>query len=155
MGSKGACLLSGGIDSAVTAAIARARGHDLYALSVTYHQRHHPFRLFLRFLESMKGLGTAEAGSLCEAVLRTEVASSNRRALQGIAMVLGGLVVAGAAIALSRWPDPWVRFLHMPVLLGGLLILTPWGLARLVRAVASLVRVRGLASTCKRASTLP
>src|SRR5208283_3618022 len=34
-------LLSGGLDSATTAAIARHEGYDLYALSVDYGQRHH------------------------------------------------------------------------------------------------------------------
>jgi 7-cyano-7-deazaguanine synthase len=33
-------LLSGGLDSATTAAIARAEGFDLYALSLDYGQRH-------------------------------------------------------------------------------------------------------------------
>src|SRR5882757_6987286 len=33
-------LLSGGLDSATTAAIARAEGFDLFALSVDYGQRH-------------------------------------------------------------------------------------------------------------------
>ena len=34
-------LLSGGLDSATTAAIARQEGYSLYALSVDYGQRHH------------------------------------------------------------------------------------------------------------------
>ncbi len=34
------CLLSGGLDSATAAAIARARGFDVYALSFDYGQRH-------------------------------------------------------------------------------------------------------------------
>ena len=34
-------LLSGGLDSATTAAIARREGYELYALSVDYGQRHH------------------------------------------------------------------------------------------------------------------
>ena len=34
-------LLSGGLDSATTAAIARHEGYELYALSVDYGQRHH------------------------------------------------------------------------------------------------------------------
>ena len=34
-------LLSGGLDSATTAAIARQEGYQLFALSVDYGQRHH------------------------------------------------------------------------------------------------------------------
>jgi 7-cyano-7-deazaguanine synthase len=37
---KAVVLLSGGLDSATTAAIARHEGYDLYALSVDYGQRH-------------------------------------------------------------------------------------------------------------------
>jgi len=37
---KAVVLLSGGLDSATTAAIARSEGYDLYALSVDYGQRH-------------------------------------------------------------------------------------------------------------------
>ena len=33
-------LLSGGLDSMVTAAIARERGHSLHALTIDYGQRH-------------------------------------------------------------------------------------------------------------------
>ena len=42
MGNKAVVLLSGGIDSAVTAAIARAEGFEVHALSVHYGQRHDP-----------------------------------------------------------------------------------------------------------------
>jgi 7-cyano-7-deazaguanine synthase len=38
--AKAVVLLSGGIDSAITAAIAREQGFSLYALSVDYGQRH-------------------------------------------------------------------------------------------------------------------
>lgn len=34
-------LVSGGLDSTVTAALAKAEGHDLYLLTIDYGQRHH------------------------------------------------------------------------------------------------------------------
>ena len=34
-------LLSGGIDSATTCAVAKSEGYDIYALSFDYGQRHH------------------------------------------------------------------------------------------------------------------
>ena len=37
---RAVCLISGGLDSATTAAIARAEGFELFALSVDYGQRH-------------------------------------------------------------------------------------------------------------------
>jgi len=40
MGKKAVCLLSGGIDSCVSAFIAKQEGYELYALSFDYHQRH-------------------------------------------------------------------------------------------------------------------
>ncbi len=40
MASKAVILLSGGLDSYTAAAIARESGFDLYALTVTYGQRH-------------------------------------------------------------------------------------------------------------------
>src|SRR4051812_42910983 len=40
MAKPAVILLSGGLDSATTAAIARSQGHDLYAISFDYGQRH-------------------------------------------------------------------------------------------------------------------
>jgi 7-cyano-7-deazaguanine synthase len=37
---KAVCLVSGGLDSAVTAAIARSKGYEIYAITFDYGQRH-------------------------------------------------------------------------------------------------------------------
>lgn len=39
--TRAVVLLSGGLDSATALAVARARGHDCFALSLDYGQRHH------------------------------------------------------------------------------------------------------------------
>src|SRR3989337_386972 len=39
-GGKSIVLLSGGIDSLTTLAVAKSEGYDLYALSFDYNQRH-------------------------------------------------------------------------------------------------------------------
>lgn len=50
-GTPAVVLLSGGLDSMVVAAIARERGHQVYALSVDYGQRHR------RELEAARAIG--------------------------------------------------------------------------------------------------
>ena len=40
MSKKAIILLSGGLDSATSLAIAKKEKYDCYALSVNYHQRH-------------------------------------------------------------------------------------------------------------------
>ncbi len=58
MPSKAVVLLSGGLDSATTAAIARARGYAVHALTVDYGQRH---RIELqRAAQLAQALGLAE-----------------------------------------------------------------------------------------------
>ena len=56
-------LLSGGLDSATTAAIARAEGYDVYALSVDYGQRHR-FEL-LAAARVARSLGVARHETVC------------------------------------------------------------------------------------------
>jgi 7-cyano-7-deazaguanine synthase len=41
MGKKAVCLLSGGIDSCVSAHIAKNKGYEIFALSFNYNQRHY------------------------------------------------------------------------------------------------------------------
>lgn len=40
MSTRSVILLSGGLDSTTAAAVARSRGHELYALTIDYNQRH-------------------------------------------------------------------------------------------------------------------
>jgi 7-cyano-7-deazaguanine synthase len=69
-------LLSGGLDSATTAAIARQEGFDLYALSVDYGQRH-------RFeLEAARRVGES-LGVNRHAVVKVDLAQFGGSALTG------------------------------------------------------------------------
>jgi 7-cyano-7-deazaguanine synthase len=72
--SKAVCLLSGGLDSATTLAIARSRGLDVYAMSFRYGQRH------VHELECAKRLAAAAA------VARHVIVDIDLRAFGGSAL---------------------------------------------------------------------
>jgi 3'-phosphoadenosine 5'-phosphosulfate sulfotransferase (PAPS reductase)/FAD synthetase len=55
-------LLSGGIDSAVCAAIARADGHDIAALTFDYGQKHYAEVAFAYRVARSLGIGAAQRG---------------------------------------------------------------------------------------------
>ena len=73
---KAVVLLSGGLDSATTAAIARAEGFELYALTLDYGQRHS------REIESAKAVA-ASLGVKEHIVLRLDLRKIARSALTG------------------------------------------------------------------------
>ncbi len=74
--AKALCLLSGGMDSAVAAAIARGRGYGLHALSIDYGQRHR------RELRSARVVARA-LGARNHAVLRVDLRQIGGSALTG------------------------------------------------------------------------
>ena len=74
MATKAVVLLSGGLDSATTLAIARAEGYECHALSFDYGQRH------VRELESAKKMAAA-LGALQHLTLRLDL-----RAIGGSAL---------------------------------------------------------------------
>ena len=56
MTKKAVCLLSGGLDSAVTAFIAKKQGYDIYSLSFRYGQRHLKELLCAKKISSVVGV---------------------------------------------------------------------------------------------------
>jgi 7-cyano-7-deazaguanine synthase len=56
MKKKAVCLLSGGLDSCVTASIAKDQGYDLYALSFRYGQRHDKELVFAKKIAKKLGM---------------------------------------------------------------------------------------------------
>ena len=62
-GAKAVILLSGGLDSATTASVARDRGFSIYALTFRYGQRHE--------IEAAAALRVARAVGVAEHVFQT------------------------------------------------------------------------------------
>jgi 7-cyano-7-deazaguanine synthase len=73
---KAVCLLSGGMDSAVAACIAKKEGHAVYALTFDYHQRH------VRELASAKRLAKA-LGARQHKILQLDLRAIGGSALTG------------------------------------------------------------------------
>ncbi len=74
MTKKAVCLISGGLDSAVTAFIAKKQGFDIYALSFRYGQRH------LKELSCAKKISQA-VGAKEHAVLSLDIQKISRSSL--------------------------------------------------------------------------
>ena len=72
--SPAVVLISGGLDSATTAAVAKAEGHDIYALSFDYGQRHS------RELDSAKAVATA-VGAVDHLILTLDLRKIGKSAL--------------------------------------------------------------------------
>lgn len=81
MTTRAVCLLSGGLDSAVTLAEARAAGRECYALSLAYGQRH------------AVELDCARAVASNLGAVRHEIITLDLAQLGGSALLLGGAPV--------------------------------------------------------------
>ena len=88
-------LLSGGLDSATALAWARAQGHDCYALSVSYGQRH---------LSELDAAATVAAalGSVRHRVMRVDLGS------------LGGSALTDPAIAVPEQSGEGIPVTYVP-----------------------------------------
>src|SRR5688572_28651844 len=85
--SAAVVLLSGGLDSATTAAIARAEGFRIYALSVDYGQRH-------RFELEAAARVAASLGAVEHRLLRIDLGALG-----------GSALTADIAVPTDRTPD--------------------------------------------------
>ncbi len=81
---KAVILLSGGLDSSTVAAIAKAEGYTLYALSFMYGQRHH-----------------AELAAAARVAARVGVAEHRTLSLEALG-ALGGSALTDASIAVPK-----------------------------------------------------
>src|SRR6185295_678850 len=88
-------LLSGGLDSATTLAIARSQGFECYALSVDYGQRHSAE------LDAAKGVATA-LGAHEHRVMRVDLAG------------IGGSALTDPSIAVPEQPTSGIPATYVP-----------------------------------------
>jgi 7-cyano-7-deazaguanine synthase len=88
-------LLSGGLDSATTLAIARSRGFECYALSVDYGQRHSAE------LDAAKRVATA-LGAREHRVMRVDLAG------------IGGSALTDSSIAVPEQPTTGIPVTYVP-----------------------------------------
>jgi len=95
MSERAVVLVSGGLDSATTLAIARAEGQECYALSVDYGQRHR---------------AELEAARVVAAALGAVEHRTMRIDLAGI----GGSALTDAAIEVPQSPQPGIPITYVP-----------------------------------------
>lgn len=93
--SRAVVLVSGGLDSATTLAIARAAGHDTYALSVDYGQRHRVE------LEAARRVARA-AGVADHRIMRVDLAG------------IGGSALTDSSIAVPEAPTDGIPVTYVP-----------------------------------------
>jgi 7-cyano-7-deazaguanine synthase len=99
-------LLSGGLDSATAAAIARSEGFDLYALTIAYGQRH------LIEIESARAVARA-LGAVRHVELRVDLAAFGGSALTGPVEVPKDRDLAAADIPATYVPARNTVFLSL------------------------------------------
>ncbi len=88
-------LLSGGLDSATTLAVAREQGYDCYALSLDYGQRHHAELAAARAVASHQGVRELR-------VMRLDMGS------------FGGSALTDASIAVPESPSEGIPVTYVP-----------------------------------------
>ena len=93
--SRAVVLVSGGLDSATTLAIARAAGHDTYALSVDYGQRHRVE------LDAARRVARA-AGVADHRIMRVDLAG------------IGGSALTDSSIAVPEAPTDGIPVTYVP-----------------------------------------
>ncbi len=93
--SKAVVLLSGGLDSATTLALARAAGHDCHCLSVDYGQRHR-----------------AELGAAAK--VARELGAATHRVIALDLAAFGGSALTDPAIAVPETPTEGIPVTYVP-----------------------------------------
>ncbi len=93
--TRAVVLLSGGLDSATALAVARVQGHDCYALSLDYGQRHHA------------ELAAARAVASCQGVRELRVMRLDMGPF-------GGSALTDASIAVPESPSEGIPVTYVP-----------------------------------------